>query len=206
MGRQALQRSLHIGCSLVKAFLASTPTDQSNRRRAIWGPLQPGQAPPCLPPSPSPLPPSSPSPRPRPPHPPRPRLSPSPPRAYLSSTATMAFSRSSSTSDPALPEKIGGGKRDDAVVHTGFEGRVDEEHQGEEVVDGVFGEQGKGTVDYRRCAQLSLGVSCRRDEPLTSSLSSSPPSPPAPSPAPLLASSLASNSTASDGSRPRSSS
>ena len=116
----------------------------------------------------------------------------------------MAFSRSSSTSDPALPEKIGGGKRDDAVVHTGFEGRVDEEHQGEEVVDGVFGEQGKGTVDYRRCAQLSLGVSCRRDEPLTSS-SSSPPLPPAPSP-PLFLPPSASNSTASDGCRPRSSS
>ncbi|KPV77762.1 uncharacterized protein RHOBADRAFT_33948 [Rhodotorula graminis WP1] len=50
------------------------------------------------------------------------------------------------------------GKRDDAVVHTGFEGRVDEEHQGEEVVDGVFGEQGKGTVDYRSVGWVSTSV------------------------------------------------
>ncbi|GAA5844696.1 hypothetical protein JCM9279_002885 [Rhodotorula babjevae] len=70
----------------------------------------------------------------------------------------MAFSRSSSTSDPALPEKIGSGKRDDAVVHTGFEGRADEEHQGEDLVDGVFGEQGKGTVDYRSVGWVSTSV------------------------------------------------
>ncbi|GAA5890402.1 hypothetical protein JCM8208_004856 [Rhodotorula glutinis] len=70
----------------------------------------------------------------------------------------MAFSRSSSTSDPALPEKIGDGKRDESVVHTGFEGRVDEEHQGEELVDGVFGEQGKGTVDYRSVGWVSTSV------------------------------------------------
>jgi len=65
----------------------------------------------------------------------------------------MGFSRASSVSDPSTSEKIGDGhlKRDDTVVKTGFEDRIDEENQGDEAVDGVFGAQGKDTVDYRRC-------------------------------------------------------
>ncbi|BGP40954.1 hypothetical protein JCM10450v2_004959 [Rhodotorula kratochvilovae] len=71
----------------------------------------------------------------------------------------MGFSRASSTSDPSTGEKIG--KGDDGLVQTGFEGRIDEEKQdGGTHIDGVFGEQGKGTgaVNYRSVGWISTSI------------------------------------------------
>merc|ERR1712093_846698 len=82
------------------------------------------------------------------------------PYYFYSLPVAMGFSRASSVSYPSTSEKIGDGhlKRDDTVVKTGFEDRIDEENQGDEAVDGVFGAQGKDTVDYRSVGWVSTSV------------------------------------------------
>ncbi|GAA5907897.1 hypothetical protein JCM6882_001520 [Rhodosporidiobolus microsporus] len=67
----------------------------------------------------------------------------------------MGFSRSSSTSDPS--SKLEHKREDDAVVQHEA-GIIDEENQQPGVVDGVFGAQGDGKVDYRTVGWISSAI------------------------------------------------
>ncbi|GAA5824526.1 hypothetical protein JCM11251_000459 [Rhodosporidiobolus azoricus] len=69
----------------------------------------------------------------------------------------MGLSRSSSTSSPSDQEKLDH-KRDDAGIVHHQRGVIDEEGQHEVEVDGVFGAQGDGKVNYKTVGWISTSV------------------------------------------------
>ncbi|BGP25414.1 amino acid transporter [Rhodotorula toruloides] len=71
----------------------------------------------------------------------------------------MGFSRASSTSKSSQEKAVMREKEDGTVVQSGVDARIDEEARVNEIeVDGVFGAQGDGTVNYRSVGWISTSI------------------------------------------------
>ncbi|BGP32910.1 hypothetical protein JCM10296v2_004695 [Rhodotorula toruloides] len=71
----------------------------------------------------------------------------------------MGFSRASSTSKSSQEKPVMREKEDGTVVQSGVDARIDEEARVNEIeVDGVFGAQGDGTVNYKSVGWISTSI------------------------------------------------